>query len=73
MVEEPNVLFYESDAQLLRCLEDRLVVLAATWSGDILGSRLGSAVDIVGEWELATLLIFVGLTLCTENTYESVG
>lgn len=52
VVEEPDVLFYEGDAQLLSRLKDRLVVLAAAWSSNVLGSGLGNPVDIVGEGEL---------------------
>lgn len=52
MVEEADILLNESDAQLLGRLKDRLVVLATSGGGNVLGARLGSAVDVVGEREL---------------------
>lgn len=57
MVEEANTLLYEGDTQTLRGLEDGLVILAATWSGNILDSRLRRPVDVVGEGELKVVSI----------------
>jgi len=37
VMEEPDVLFYKGDTQLLCRLEDGLVVLAPAWRGNILG------------------------------------
>lgn len=60
VVEETNVLLDEGDAELLRCLEDGLVILATARSSNVLGSRLGSTVHIVGEWELDSLSALSG-------------
>lgn len=57
MVEETNVLLYEGDAELLGCLEDGAVVLAAARSGNVLGSRTGNTEDVVDEGELWMELI----------------
>lgn len=59
MVEEADVLLYEGDAQALGRLEDRLVVLAATRSCDVLGSGLGGPVDVVCEGKLRRWSAFV--------------
>lgn len=63
MVEKTNVLFNESDAQLLSRLKNGLVILAATWGRNVLGSRLSSAVHVVGEGEL----VFVSTNVCQEQ------
>lgn len=53
MVEEADVLLNERDTQLLSGLKDRLVVLATSWSRDVLGSGPASTEDIINEGELA--------------------
>lgn len=52
VVEETNALLYKGDAKLLSSLEDGLIVLATSWSGDVLGPGLGGPVDVVDEGEL---------------------
>lgn len=59
VVEQADVLLDESDTELLGCLEDRLVVLAATWSSNVFGSGFGDAIDVIGEGELPRILVQV--------------
>lgn len=57
VVEQTDVLLNEGDAELLRRLKDGLVVLAAARRSNVLGTRLGNAVNIVREGELDTMLV----------------
>ena len=52
MVEETSALLDESDAELLRGLEDGAVVLATTGGGNVLNTGAGGAEHIVDEGEL---------------------
>ena len=51
-MEEADVLLDKNNAKLLGSAEDGLVVLAAAGRCNVLGTRAGGAVDIVGEGEL---------------------
>ena len=52
VVEKTGILLNKGDAQALRGIEDRLVVLATARGGDVLDSRAGCTEDVVDEGEL---------------------
>lgn len=52
MVEQTNALLNEDNIELLGGIEDGLVILAPTWSSNVLDSGATSSEDVVDEWEL---------------------
>ena len=52
MMKQPHILLYERNAQGLRGLDHRAVVLAACGRGHEFDAGAGGAEDVVGEGEL---------------------
>ena len=52
MVEQTSALLDERDTKLPRGLENRPVVLASTWCGNVFGTRASGTEDVVDEGEL---------------------
>lgn len=53
MVEETGALLDEDNAELLRGLKDRAVILATTGGGNVLDTGAGGPENIVDEGELS--------------------
>ncbi len=56
MVEQPCALLNESNAQIVRRVENSTVILRSSRRGDVLHTTSGSAVDVVDEGELFVTL-----------------
>ena len=58
-MEQPHTLFHERYTQLLGCIKDRLVILAARGCCYILRSRASSSEDIVDKGKLLKSAIWL--------------
>ena len=52
MVEQPRTLLHKCNAQILGSVEDRLIVVAAHWTSDVLHATSCCSIDVVDEGEL---------------------
>lgn len=74
VVEQPRTLLDKGDAQILCSFEDRLIIVAADWTGDIFHATPCCSIHIVDERKLESGQHCASRhhALSARQTYESV-